>query len=81
MKHSVNKFKGVMMCADLNFKVGTMENFRLPELSSKYLKIVSSQVGTAVMNTNFKSLLDSANKALNPQMDGMIFDSAMRGYP
>jgi len=76
MKHSVNKFKGIMMCADLNFKSGTMENFYLPELSPKYLKIVSSQAGTAVMNTNFQSLLDSANKASNPQMDGMILMAA-----
>jgi len=76
MMHSVNKFKGVMMCADLNFKAGTMENFHLPELSPKYLKIVSSQAGTAVMNANFKSLLDSANKASNPQMDGMILMAA-----
>ena len=28
------------------------------------------------MNANFKSLLDSANKASNPQMDGMILMAA-----
>ena len=53
-----------------------MENFHLPELSTKYLKIVSSQAGTAVMNTNFQSLSDSANKASNPQMDGMALMAA-----
>ena len=25
MKHSVNTFKGIMICADLNFKAGTMK--------------------------------------------------------
>jgi len=35
MKHSINKFKGIMMCVDNNFKAGTMSNFHLPELSPK----------------------------------------------
>ena len=72
MKHSVNKFKGIMMYSDLNFKAGVILNFHLPKLSEKYQKIISSQAGTTIMNSNFKSLLDSANKASTPQMDDMI---------
>ena len=41
-----------------------------------YLKIISSYASTAIMNSNFKSLLDSADKTTNPQMDGMVLMAA-----
>ena len=72
MRHSVTRFRANMMCAKLNFKVGSMEDYAVPELSDKYLKIVSSDAGTTVNNAQFKSLLDSANKATNAAMEGMI---------
>ena len=36
------------------------------------MESVSSEAVTAVINANFKNLLDSVNKASNATMDGMI---------
>ena len=33
MRHSVTRFRANMMCAKLNFKVGSMEDHTVPELS------------------------------------------------
>ena len=60
------------MCAKLNFKAGTIKDYSPPELSDKYLKIVKSYAGATVNNSQFKSLLDSANRATNAAMEGMI---------
>ena len=68
MRHSVTRFSTDTMCAKLNFKVGTIEDYSLPDPLDRYIKIVTSGAGTNVNNAQFKSLLGASNAAI----DGMI---------